>query len=573
MKMKKRPHIIILNPDEMRWDTMGHMGNAAAHTPALDAFAENDAVSFRRAYCQNTVCVPSRCSFLTGLYPHTRGHRTMKYLLHEGETSLFRQLREAGYYVWLNGRNDLVAGQITGLEEWHADEIFYYDKGKVPRRVDLKMPGGMRGAEKCAAQSEERHVYDHFGGIREGRGPGWNEDWTDTYAAIERIKHPVEPEKPLCLFLGWTNPHVPYQIERKYYDMVDGNAIVDEIDPAGQQGKSRMIEKLQELSGLENKTAEEWRELRHVYLAQCAKVDDMFRAVCDALKEAGMYDDSAIFFLSDHGDFAGDYHLAEKAQNTYEDVLSRVPLLVKPPKMVDGDGRELFPCDAGVAGGVVELVDFYATVMDFAGVEPSDDHFGRSLRPVVADRNVRVREYAHCEGGRLAHEEQCDEWHSDPPEPGKDDYWAKKTAQLDDGAHCKTTMVTDGHYKFVQHLNGEHELYCLDDDARELKNLYVTEEKNADDTFTDGALQGVTWRMQAELLRWYQETCDVVPKKYDNRFSEERIWATLRNFVPEEMEGEMREYIRREQPGIPGAIRHALTGNWVGHRERPPFCM
>lgn len=152
MGMKKRPHIIILNPDEMRWDTMGHMGNAAAHTPALDAFAKHDAVSFERAYCQNPVCVPSRCSFLTGLYPHIRGHRTMRYLLHEGETSLFKQLREAGYYVWLNGRNDLVAGQITGLEEQHADEIFYYDKGKAPRRVDLKMPGG--GGES-----------------REGRGP------------------------------------------------------------------------------------------------------------------------------------------------------------------------------------------------------------------------------------------------------------------------------------------------------------------------------------------------------------------------------------------------------------------
>ena len=189
-------------------------------------------------------------------------------------------------------------------------------------------------------------------------------DWQDTYAAIERIKRPLEDDKPLCLFLGWTNPHVPYQVEQKYYDLVDENAIVPEIDPAGQRGKSRMIEKLQELSGLEHKTAEEWRELRRVYLAQCAKVDDMFKAVCNALKEAGMYDDSAVFFLSDHGDFAGDYHLTEKAQNTYEDVLSRVPLLVKPPKM------------------------------------------------------------------------------------------------------------TDVHYKFVQHLGGNHELYDLDNDPRELENLY-----------------------------------------------------------------------------------------------------
>lgn len=449
MGMKKRPHIIILNPDEMRWDTMGHMGNAAAHTPALDAFAKHDAVSFERAYCQNPVCVPSRCSFLTGLYPHIRGHRTMRYLLHEGETSLFKQLREAGYYVWLNGRNDLVAGQITGLEEQHADEIFYYDKGKAPRRVDLKMPGGGVKAGKGEARTGEKHVYDHFVGIREERGPGWNEDWTDTNAAIERIRHHAGSEKPLCLFLGWTNPHVPYQVEQKYYDMVDGDAIADEIDPAGQRGKSRMIEKLQELSGLENKTAEEWRELRHVYLAQCAKVDDMFKAVCNALKEAGMYDDSAVFFLSDHGDFAGDYHLTEKAQNTYEDVLSRVPLLVKPPKM------------------------------------------------------------------------------------------------------------TDVHYKFVQHLGGNHELYDLDNDPRELENLYVTKAMDKDGIFEDDTLRRVAARMQTELLRWYQETCDVVPKKYDNRFSEERLWSSLRNFVPADMEQEIRQYIRKEQPSIPQVIRHA----------------
>lgn len=54
--MAKRPHIIIINPDEMRWDTMGHMGNRSAHTPALDAFAVHEAVSFDHAYCQNPVC-------------------------------------------------------------------------------------------------------------------------------------------------------------------------------------------------------------------------------------------------------------------------------------------------------------------------------------------------------------------------------------------------------------------------------------------------------------------------------------------------------------------------------------
>lgn len=71
--MEKKPNIIIFNPDEMRWDALSHMGvNQAAVTPNFDSFMLNDAVSFSNAYCQNPVCVPSRCSFFTGLYPHVK---------------------------------------------------------------------------------------------------------------------------------------------------------------------------------------------------------------------------------------------------------------------------------------------------------------------------------------------------------------------------------------------------------------------------------------------------------------------------------------------------------------------
>ena len=88
--MSKKPNIIIFNPDEMRADTLGHLGNPAAVTPNLDKFACEEAVSFSNAFCQNPVCVPSRCSFFTGLYPHVNGHRTMSYLLHDGEDSLLK---------------------------------------------------------------------------------------------------------------------------------------------------------------------------------------------------------------------------------------------------------------------------------------------------------------------------------------------------------------------------------------------------------------------------------------------------------------------------------------------------
>ena len=78
--MKKKPHIIIFNPDQWRSDVMGCHGNPAAVTPNLDQFVQTDAVSFSSAFCQNTVCTPSRCSFMTGWYPHVRGHRTMYHM-------------------------------------------------------------------------------------------------------------------------------------------------------------------------------------------------------------------------------------------------------------------------------------------------------------------------------------------------------------------------------------------------------------------------------------------------------------------------------------------------------------
>lgn len=556
-----RPNIIIINPDEMRWDTMGHMGNPAAQTPFLDSMAQSEAVSFRYAYCQNTVCVPSRCSFFTGLYPHVHGHRTMAHLLREGESSLFSELKAAGYYVWMNARNDLVAGQIPGLAQSHADEIYYYDKSKPTERIDpAQMKAIMSGH---GAKTEDPFPYSHFKGLAERTAV--DNDWNDTRAACERILHPAEPDKPLCLFLGWTNPHPPYMVEEPYFSAIDREKIPERIKYEETQGKSLMLTKLHELVGMDDYTEEQWRELRAVYLAQCSKVDAMFGAVCDALKEAGMYDNSAIFFLSDHGDFCGDYGLPEKSQNTFEDCLSRVPLLVKPPKG--------YPLDAGISDSLVELVDFYATAMDYADVEPDHDQFGRSLREAVGDRSKTVRDFVCCEGGRMAYEKQCDEWHIDGPEgPSKtSEYWPKKTAQSNDDAHEKGTMIFDGRYKYVRRLSGRDELYDMEHDPGERKNLLAElsanrqrgneQSEQKENQFRDQKekeVQEAAQRLQNSLLSWYQETCDIVPRAYDKRFTYERIWNSVRRLVPPEMKEEVREYISKEMPNIYAAVSDVM---------------
>jgi arylsulfatase A-like enzyme len=111
------PHIILINPDQWRGDVLGHRGNPAALTPVLDRLVEREGVSFTNTYCQSTVCTPSRCSFMSGWYPHVRGHRTMFHMLQPDEPVLLRDLKRAGYHVWWGGKNDMVPGQI-GFSEY-----------------------------------------------------------------------------------------------------------------------------------------------------------------------------------------------------------------------------------------------------------------------------------------------------------------------------------------------------------------------------------------------------------------------------------------------------------------------
>lgn len=517
--MKKKPHIIIFNPDEMRYDTMGHMGNPAAVTPFLDEFAAAEAVSFSQAFCQNPVCVPSRCSFFTGLYPHVYGHRTMSYLLHPGENSLFSELKREGYYVWMNGRNDLFAGQISGWAESNADEIFY--GGDVPTAPGAEVPESFAGGN---------HVpYSHYEGklVLDKYGRNYNSDDEAIDAAIDRIQNHPE-DKPVCIFLGLMYPHVPYQAEEPYYSFIDRSKLPLRVKPEECSGKSKMLDLIRKYQDMDCLKEEDWNEIRAVYLAMCSKIDDQFRRLCDGLKQAGIYDDSAIFFFSDHGDFAGDYGITEKAQSSMEDCLTRVPLLIKPPKWE--------PADPGITDSIAELVDFYATAVDYCGLTPQRTYFGRSLRPVIEDRSKKVREYAACEGGRLPEEQHCDEYHASGPKgPDKNFvYWPKMMAQADDDAHAKAAMIRNDRYKLISRITGEDEFYDLSSDPKERINQIQNPEYFSQIN-----------KLRAEMLRWYQCTCDVVPYEYDRRFTDDMLWAKVKNICPPGCEAQVKEKIKQ----------------------------
>ena len=68
----KRPNILWIMSDQHNASCIGAAGHPDVKTPHLDAIAA-DGVLADRAYCNNPICGPSRCSMITGLYPHTLG--------------------------------------------------------------------------------------------------------------------------------------------------------------------------------------------------------------------------------------------------------------------------------------------------------------------------------------------------------------------------------------------------------------------------------------------------------------------------------------------------------------------
>jgi len=517
--MIRRPDIIIFNPDEMRADAMGHMGNPAAVTPFLDAFAHTDAVSFRNAFCQNPVCVPSRCSFFTGLYPHVNGHRTMSYLLHPGEENLFSELKRSGYTVWMNARNDLFAGQISGWAEENADTIFY--GGDVPAA-----PGPVKPPQN--KKPDDKDCYTHFTGklAVDENGKNYNPDDEAVDAAIDYISR-YDADKPFCIFLGLMAPHCPYQVEEPYASAIDRGRLKHRIQFSECSGKSEMIRLLHQYQNIQY-GEDDWNELRSVYLGMCMKVDSQFRRLCDALKKSGRYEDSLIIFLSDHGDFEGDYDLTEKAQSSFEDCLTRVPLIIKPPV------RE--KADPGKTDALAELVDFYATVMDYSDTEIQRTQFGHSLRKVIENRETAVRNFVTCEGGRLPGEDMCDEYHSFGPDgpPVNFPYYPKMKAQSNDHAHAKGVMIRNHHAKYISRITGEDEFYDLDRDPGETVN-------EIDNPVYADRIE----KMRLLMLRWYMQTSDTVPREYDKRFTDEMLWARVKNICPPDHEAEVKEKIRQ----------------------------
>ncbi len=515
--MPNKPDIIVINPDQMRADALRHLGNPVSYTPNIDALAE-EGVSFSSAFCQNPVCVPSRCSFMTGTYPHTGGHRTMSYLLREGEDNLYNILKDSGYYVWTSGRGDCLAGQQTKWLKRCTSEI--YNKAGADKIRD----------EGRGDKSDKRYLSFYRGEVFTDNADGFthDNDWQWT-AGCEALIRRAGKDEPIFAFLGLNAPHPPYHAEKRFLNKIDESLIPPPVPPSTPENKKPSMQyALCDALGIGDWDADNIRKLRKTYLAQCARIDELTGRVIRALKDAGRYDNAAIFFFSDHGDFTADYGIPEKAQNLFPDCLVNVPLIVKLPKGM--------ACDPGVNGNPVELVDFFATVLDITGAKSGHTHFGRSLKATIADKSVPVREFVCSEGGRLKEERHCTEEVENYFGIVADEYAPRIHIQQRDGAeHTKAVMLRTKEYKYVLRLYETDEFYVLAEG----------EEQNRID---DPAYKDVIAELRSKLLEWLFATSDTVPFDKDSRMPDDFFLETINAALH-----------FRISPLIKGAMK--LTGN------------
>ncbi|MEW6356164.1 MAG: sulfatase-like hydrolase/transferase [Planctomycetota bacterium] len=480
MSKTNRPNVVLFVTDQWRAKDTGYWGNAVIQSPFTDEIAREGA-GFRKCFVQNPVSTTSRVAMASGWYCHVNGHRTMHHMLRPHEPNMLRYFKKAGYHVWWGGKNDMLA-----METWN-DSCHTRTTGKLKCKPTK--------AEPWKFGDRLYHTF-LWGRVEETYGPSAADDAVAEEAAAF-IRRPIS--EPFFMLVNQTFPHPPYAVAEPYFSMYDRSKVPFPIKQTVPfEGKPIILKKVHERMRMNEVTDDELREIVAVYYGMCTKTDRNLGWVLDALKESGKWDNTVVVVTSDHGDFAGDYQSTEKMQNTFEDCLTNVPFCIRAP----GCKPLPKPTDA-----LIEMIDLLPTLCEVCGIELMHTQFGRSLMPVIRGEKDEHREYVFSEGGALNTEVHTHE----TDRPKENIYWSRPALQVTDpDTHGKAVMIRSRKWKYVRRLYDTDELYDMENDPDETKNL-----------INDPSKKDVINELVAAMCTWFIETGDAVPIRWDLRGAHE----------------------------------------------------
>jgi arylsulfatase A-like enzyme len=328
--------IVLLSVDTLRWDAVSALSPGSPATPAIDSLAR-DSVVFERAYSPAPWTLPAFVSMMTGVPPEVHGVKTPKLRIPETLPMLAERLRDAGYRT-----------AAIGQQPW--------------LRPEQGMARGFLGFDMCPriehGASLGSRLLARLDPMRLKPSLSTTE-LTDLAVAWLR----AHSRDDFFLWVHYLKPHGPYEPPPGYRPR--------EKPPEGMgytfgsAGAIRM--------GTRVLTAAQIPWVRKLYDGEVRFMDDNVARFLAELQRLGIYEDTLIVFVSDHGEEFCEHGSYEHGHSLYNELI-HVPLFVKLPGTREGRRRPE-PVSTG---------SLAPTLLDLIGMpSPPESSSYASLRPLL----------------------------------------------------------------------------------------------------------------------------------------------------------------------------------------------
>ncbi len=385
-----RPNILLLYSDQHSARVLGCYGNEEVITPNLDALALRG-VRCENAFTQNFICTPSRMCILSGQYAHNFGSYGLMGPSPNWLPSLFSHARRQGYRTGMAGKIHTPSGWL-GKDCDDVGDGYGYEDPLTTENAESQF--GLQGLTPddydrylarldLADQRDDRILPEQF----EKAGHKWSqgidarpgclpkEHSIEGWAAMrceQFIDRAYTLGQPFCYWLTVPHPHQPYAPAQEFWDLYDGQSLSlppnadDPLDGRHPASVARQAW-LHEDTSWRLYHPMDWESARRRvlrgYYACVTQVDYAVGRVMAKLDALGIRENTIVLYTTDHGEFAGEHGMVEKAPGIGFRCVTRIPMIWSfPGHLPEGAVRE----------ELVESVDFLPTVCHLAGMaEPN----------------------------------------------------------------------------------------------------------------------------------------------------------------------------------------------------------
>jgi choline-sulfatase len=360
-------NLLFIMSDQHSREVAGCYGNRLARTPVLDRLAAAGTL-FENAYTPSPICVPARAALATGRHAHeTR--------CWDNASPYTGQMPSWGHRLQAHGICVESIGKLHYRNE-HDDTGF--DRQTIPLHL-VRGIGDVMGSVKdpMPLRRKARGLVNKIG-AGESTYTNYDRQIADHACQWLMEQGKAAEKSRWMLFVSFVAPHPPWFAPQSCYDRYEGVALPMPKPLTADQDHPWLEARRASVMIDPYFTDESRRTAIRSYYALTSFLDENVGRVLDALRQAGLADDTRVIYTSDHGEDLGSRALWGKGTLTEES--GGIPLIVAGPGVPRGK-RMAAP---------VSLLDVFPSVLDCCGVTPEAEDAdlpGRSLFEMANETN------------------------------------------------------------------------------------------------------------------------------------------------------------------------------------------